>query len=63
MAEMNTSAIVAKAADVAFRGVSGPGKGQLMQLLRDALASTRPADVSAERWVNECMRKQMEPRR
>lgn len=46
---MNTSAIVAKAADVAFRGVSGPGKGQLMQLLRDALASTAPADVRPEK--------------
>lgn len=60
---MNTSAIVAKAADVAFREVTGPGKRRLMLLLRDALASTAPADVRPERWVNECMRKQMEPRR
>lgn len=63
MAEVSTHGLIAQAADVAFRGVTGPGKRRLMLLLRDALASTAPADVRPERWVNECMRRQMEPRR
>ena len=43
MAEVNTHGLIAQAADVAFREVTGPGKRRLMLLLRDALASTAPA--------------------
>ena len=35
MAEVNTHGLIAQAADVAVRGVTGPGKQRLMQIFEE----------------------------